>query len=65
MIDSAEVSAMLDILLLNSMFAGLCLGLILPKFIKLIDFSCEFLFKILGKDKKKQDKKSKKEEVEK
>ena len=53
MLDSAEVSAMLDILILNSMFAGLYLGFILPRFFKLIDYSIEFLSKKLGKNKKK------------
>lgn len=56
MLDSAEVSAMLDILMLNSAFAGLCIGLILPKFFKLIDYSLKFLIKKLGKDKKEKDK---------
>lgn len=56
MLDSAEVSAMLDILLLNSMFAGFYFGLIAPKFLKLINFSCDFLLKKLGKDKKEKDK---------
>lgn len=65
MIDSAEVSAMLDILILNCMFAGFCFGLIFPKITKLLHLLTEFLIKKLGKDKKKQDKKSKKEEVEK
>lgn len=65
MIDSAEVSAMLDIVIINSMFLGFCFGLILPKFFKLLSLSVEFLSKKLGKDKKKQEKKSKKEEVEK
>ena len=64
-IDSAEVSALLDMLLYGAMFVGFCFGLILPKFFKLISLSVEFLSKKLGKDKKKQDKKSKKEEVEK
>ena len=65
LLDSAEVSAMVDILIFNSMFAGFLFGLIAPKFVKLIQFSCDFLSKKLGKDKRKQDKKSKKEEVEK
>lgn len=56
MIDSAEVSAMLDILVFNSVFAGFCIGLILPKFCKLINYSCEFLAKKLGKDKKNKEK---------
>lgn len=56
MLDSAEVSAMLDILILNSMFAGLYLGLIAPKFLKLINFSCDFILKKLGKDKKNKEK---------
>lgn len=56
MLDSAEVSAMLDILILNSMFAGLYFGLIVPKFLKLIYFSCDFLSKKLGKDKKNKEK---------
>lgn len=62
MIDSAEVSAMLDIVIINFMFLGFCLGLILPKFFKLLILSVEFLSKKLGKDKKKQDKKSKSKE---
>lgn len=56
MLDSAEVSAMLDILMLNSAFAGLYIGLILPKFFKLIDYSLKFLSKELDKDKKKKEK---------
>lgn len=55
MIDSAEVSAMLDILVFNSVFAGFCIGLILPKFCKLINYSVEFLSKKLGKDKKEKE----------
>lgn len=64
-IDSAEVSALLDMLLYGATFVGFIFGLILPKIFKLIILSVEFLSKKLGKDKKKQDKKSKKEEVEK
>lgn len=56
MLDSAEVSAMLDILILNSMFAGLYFGLIAPKFLKLINFTCDFISKKLGKDKKEKEK---------
>lgn len=56
MLDSAEVSAMLDMLVFNSCFVGFCIGLIFPKFIKLINFSCEFFAKKLGKDKKKKEK---------
>lgn len=63
MLDSAEVSAMLDILILNSMFAGLYLGFILPKFFKLIDYSLKFLSKKLDKDKSKKLGKNKKKKV--
>ncbi|WP_177921456.1 hypothetical protein [uncultured Eubacterium sp.] len=56
MIDSAEVSAMLDILILNCMFAGFCFGLIFPKIFKLLHLLTEFLIKKLGKDKKEKEK---------
>lgn len=56
MIDSAEVSAMLDILILNCMFAGFCFGLIFPKITKLLHLLTEFLIKKLGKDKKGKEK---------
>lgn len=56
MLDSAEVSAMLDILILNCMFAGFCFGLIFPKITKLLHLLTEFLIKKLGKDKKNKEK---------
>ena len=56
MIDSAEVSALLDILILNCMFAGFCFGLIFPKITKLLHLLTEFLIKKLGKDKKGKEK---------
>lgn len=56
MIDSAEVSAMLDMLIFISIFVGFCFGLILPKFFKLMAYSTEFLRKKLGKDKKNKEK---------
>lgn len=56
MIDSAEVSAMLDILILNCMFAGFCFGLIFPKITKLLHLLTEFYYKKLGKDKKGKEK---------
>ena len=56
MIDSAEVSAMLDILILNCMFAGFCFGLIFSKITKLLHLLTEFLIKKLGKDKKGKEK---------
>lgn len=54
-IDSAEVSALLDMLLLNSMFLGFLLGLIFPKFTKFLSLSVEFLSKKLGKNKQKSN----------
>lgn len=58
MIDSAEVSAMLDILILNCMFAGFCFGLIFPKIFKLLHLLTEFfVLKIRQRQKGKGVKK--------
>lgn len=51
--DSTEVSALLDMLLWGATFYGFLLGLILPKFTKLLSLSVEFLSKKLGKNKQK------------
>ena len=56
MIDSAEVSALLELVNYGYLFFGLFLGLIIPKFFKLINYSVEFLSKKLGKDKKNKEK---------
>lgn len=53
MIDSAEVSAMLELVNYSYLFAGVVFGLSLPKFLKLINLSVELLSKKLGKNKKK------------
>lgn len=55
MIDSAEVSAMLELVNYGYFFTGLFLGISILKFFKLLDLSIKFLSKKLGKDKKKKE----------
>lgn len=56
MIDSAEVSALLELVNYGYFFVGLFLGISILKFFKLLNLSIKFLSKKLGKDKKEKDK---------
>lgn len=56
MIDSAEVSALLELVNYGYFFVGLFLGVSILKFFKLLNLSIKFLSKKLDKDKKKKEK---------
>ncbi|WP_296135319.1 hypothetical protein [uncultured Eubacterium sp.] len=63
MVDSAEVSALLELVNYGYLFVGLFLGFSIPKFFKLLDLSIKFLSKKLVKDKTKKEKNSNNSEV--
>lgn len=55
-----DLSDLFDFISCGTAFFGFFMGLIAPKFCKLLNLSIKFLSKKLGKDKKEKEKKDEK-----